>query len=172
MCELLNCSLIPPSPRRLHVYFLGYFLLCRLSDHLARKLFEDLACGVEFLWNNNLVHRDIKPPNLLLSEVLPSDWLRTNMQRSPAAPAPSSCILKIADFGLSRHLHAKNLAETYCGSPLYMAPEILQGLRCASIHSYFLKGTMPFCSLNVPTRKNESPPKTDMTVKQIYGALV
>jgi serine/threonine protein kinase len=37
--------------------------------------------------------------------------------------------LKIADFGFARHLHTTSLAETLCGSPLYMAPEILQHQR-------------------------------------------
>jgi len=34
-------------------------------------------------------------------------------------------MLKIADFGFARHLTEVDLAETMCGSPLYMAPEIL-----------------------------------------------
>ncbi|XP_028113291.1 serine/threonine-protein kinase ATG1-like [Camellia sinensis] len=38
----------------------------------------------------------------------------------------SDAVLKIADFGLSRILHPNDHAETVCGSPLYMAPEILQ----------------------------------------------
>lgn len=37
--------------------------------------------------------------------------------------------LKIADFGFARHLESQSLAETLCGSPLYMAPEILSGKR-------------------------------------------
>ena len=35
-------------------------------------------------------------------------------------------MLKIADFGFARNLQPAGLAETLCGSPLYMAPEILQ----------------------------------------------
>ncbi|GFY91235.1 protein kinase family protein [Actinidia rufa] len=35
-------------------------------------------------------------------------------------------VLKIADFGLSRTAHPNDHIETVCGSPLYMAPEILQ----------------------------------------------
>lgn len=37
--------------------------------------------------------------------------------------------LKIADFGFARHLKKTSLADTLCGSPLYMAPEILQHRR-------------------------------------------
>ena len=36
--------------------------------------------------------------------------------------------LKIADFGFARHLEEATMAETTCGSPLYMAPEILMNL--------------------------------------------
>ena len=57
----------------------------------------------------NVVHRDLKPGNLLLS------------QSGPDA------VLKIADFGFVRFLATQSLAATLCGSPLYMAPEILDG---------------------------------------------
>lgn len=53
--------------------------------------------------------RDLKPQNLLLS---------TN--------EAGEKLLKIADFGFARSLQPQGLAETLCGSPLYMAPEILQ----------------------------------------------
>ena len=33
--------------------------------------------------------------------------------------------MKIADFGFARYMHPTGMAETLCGSPLYMAPEIL-----------------------------------------------
>ena len=55
------------------------------------------------------MQRDLKPQNLLLS---------TNEAREK--------LLKIADFGFARSLQPQGLAETLCGSPLYMAPEILQ----------------------------------------------
>ncbi len=35
-------------------------------------------------------------------------------------------ILKVADFGFARFLPSTDLASTLCGSPLYMAPEILR----------------------------------------------
>lgn len=54
------------------------------------------------------LQRDLKPQNLLLSE-----------------PSPHA-VLKIADFGFARNLQPQGLAETLCGSPLYMAPEILK----------------------------------------------
>ncbi|XP_043701702.1 serine/threonine-protein kinase ATG1c-like isoform X2 [Telopea speciosissima] len=69
---------------------------------------QQLAAGLQVLRENNLIHRDLKPQNLLLF---------TNDNHS---------VLKIADFGFARSLQPRGLAETLCGSPLYMAPEIMQ----------------------------------------------
>ncbi len=79
----------------------------RLGEGTAQHFMRHLAAGLKFLNDRNLVHRDIKPQNLLLTE------------NSPRA------VLKIADFGFARHLEGTSMAETLCGSPLYMAPEIL-----------------------------------------------
>ena len=59
------------------------------------------------MYDNNLIHGDLKPQNLLLTE------------DSPTA------VLEIADFGFARHLAEASMAETLCVSPFFMAPEIL-----------------------------------------------
>ncbi|KAE8989971.1 hypothetical protein PF011_g18553 [Phytophthora fragariae] len=79
-----------------------------LSEGVARHFLRELAKGMQCLWQRNLIHRDLKPQNLLLVE-----------------DSPTSA-LKIADFGFARHLATTSMAETLCGSPLYMAPEILK----------------------------------------------
>jgi len=49
-------------------------------------------------------------------------------------------VLKIADFGFARSLMPQGMAETLCGSPLYMAPEILQSKRYdAKVYVLFLE---------------------------------
>lgn len=108
----------------------------RLSERLCRRLMRDLSAGLKFLWTQELIHRDIKPQNLLLTGPLPLDEMNDpakmevhdEMRRQENFP---SCqfALKIADFGFARHLQTTSLAETLCGSPLYMAPEILQHQR-------------------------------------------
>lgn len=65
-------------------------------------LLARIGSGLHFLWSKNLVHRDLKPQNLLLT--------------GPGLDAT----LKIADFGFARHLAQASMAETICGSPLYM----------------------------------------------------
>uniref|UniRef100_A0A7S1SKK1 Protein kinase domain-containing protein n=1 Tax=Tetraselmis chuii TaxID=63592 RepID=A0A7S1SKK1_9CHLO len=79
-----------------------------LPEAVLRSLMQQLAAGLRELRSLNLIHRDLKPQNLLLS-----------------GPGPDA-VLKIADFGFARDLQPQGLAETLCGSPLYMAPEILQ----------------------------------------------
>ncbi|KFK34640.1 hypothetical protein AALP_AA5G172200 [Arabis alpina] len=80
----------------------------RVSDATAKHFMKQLAAGLQVLRDNNIIHRDLKPQNLLLS----TDG--------------KDAALKIADFGFARSLQASGLAETICGSPLYMAPEIMQ----------------------------------------------
>ncbi|KAH1162432.1 hypothetical protein GLYMA_01G099600v4 [Glycine max] len=80
----------------------------RVPEATAKHFMQQLAAGLQVLRDNNLIHRDLKPQNLLLSR---------NDEKS---------VLKIADFGFARSLQPRGLAETLCGSPLYMAPEIMQ----------------------------------------------
>ncbi|XP_027186839.1 serine/threonine-protein kinase ATG1c-like isoform X2 [Cicer arietinum] len=80
----------------------------RVPEATAKHFMRQLATGLQVLRDNNLIHRDLKPQNLLLSR---------NDEKS---------VLKIADFGFARSLQPMGLAETLCGSPLYMAPEIMQ----------------------------------------------
>ena len=110
----------------------------RLSERLTRRLIRDLTAGLKFLWGQELIHRDIKPQNLLLSGPLPLDEVNDPAKKSTdedermRVDFPSAQFsLKIADFGFARHLQTTSLAETLCGSPLYMAPEILQHQRYA-----------------------------------------
>ena len=108
----------------------------RLTEGLTRRLTRDLTNGLVFLAKQNLIHRDIKPQNLLLTGCLPLDEIYDpasdvkEEERRHQVNFPSrEFYLKIADFGFARHLQKTSLADTLCGSPLYMAPEILQHRR-------------------------------------------
>ncbi|KAF9899381.1 Serine/threonine-protein kinase, partial [Lobosporangium transversale] len=87
-----------------------------LHEVVVRHFLKQLASALEFLRSKNLIHRDLKPQNLLLHP--PS-----NSKEGSGYGLP---ILKVADFGFARSLPHLSLAETLCGSPLYMAPEILR----------------------------------------------
>ncbi|KAK3012230.1 hypothetical protein RJ639_012239 [Escallonia herrerae] len=99
---------------------------CKLSQDVARHFMRQLASGLQVLNENRLIHRDLKPQNLLLS---------TN----EATP-----LLKIGDFGFARYLKPRDLADTLCGSPLYMAPEIIQNKKYDSKADLWSAGAILF----------------------------
>lgn len=82
-----------------------------LPEATIREFSWQIGCGLRYLHAHDVVHRDLKPHNILLS----------GMGDRP--------VLKIADFGFARFLRPSDLAETVCGSPIYMAPEIQFGSR-------------------------------------------
>lgn len=96
-----------------------------LNRVLVLNYLKQLASVLKFLRSKNLVHRDIKPQNLLLSTPLIDYHDSETFHKIGFVGVYNLPILKIADFGFARFLPNTSLAETLCGSPLYMAPEIL-----------------------------------------------
>ncbi|XP_023007173.1 CBL-interacting serine/threonine-protein kinase 11 [Cucurbita maxima] len=79
----------------------------RFSEDLSRKFFQQLISAVGFCHARGIYHRDLKPENLLVDE---------------------NGNLKVSDFGLSAltdQIRSDGLLHTLCGTPAYVAPEIL-----------------------------------------------
>lgn len=113
----------------------------RLREDLARKYFQQLISAVDFCHSRGVSHRDLKPENLLLDE---------------------NEDLKISDFGLSalpEQLRNDGLLHTQCGTPAYVAPEVLRkkgydGSKadlwsCGVILYVLLAGFLPFQDENI-----------------------
>lgn len=79
------------------------------NEKEARDTCMIILEAVGYMHENNVAHRDLKPENLLL--VSKSD----------------DSEVKIADFGFAKKVYAECTLSTQCGTPGYVAPEILQG---------------------------------------------
>ncbi|KAM0947548.1 putative protein kinase CAMK-CAMKL-CHK1 family [Dioscorea sansibarensis] len=113
----------------------------KFSENEGRKLFQQLIDAVSYCHNSGVSHRDLKAENILLD---------------------SKGNIKLSDFGLSAlHEHAGNdgLLRTTCGSPCYVAPEILANRgydgaisdiwSCGVILYFILTGNLPFDDRNL-----------------------
>ncbi|KAL8691290.1 MAG: hypothetical protein Q9218_003450 [Villophora microphyllina] len=78
----------------------------KLSEEESRSVFIQLFQGIKYLHERNIVHRDIKPENILLAD--------------------KDLSVKIADFGLAKIIGEESFTTTLCGTPSYVAPEILE----------------------------------------------
>ena len=76
-----------------------------MKEKHALHYFYQILQGLNYLHSNNIIHRDIKPQNILIDKYN---------------------VCKIADFGFARYKEEDTLLKTVCGSPLYMAPEIIK----------------------------------------------
>ncbi|KAG8367579.1 hypothetical protein BUALT_Bualt16G0086700 [Buddleja alternifolia] len=113
----------------------------RLREEAARSYFQQLISAIDFCHSRGVYHRDLKPENLLLDE---------------------EGNLKVTDFGLSTfsdHLRQDGLLHTTCGTPAYVAPEVIgkngyDGAKadiwsCGVILYVLLAGFLPFQDDNI-----------------------
>ncbi|XP_047238609.1 serine/threonine-protein kinase ULK1a isoform X2 [Girardinichthys multiradiatus] len=84
-----------------------------LSEDTIRAFLQQIAQAMKVLQSKGILHRDLKPQNILLCH--PEGRKSCSINTS----------IKIADFGFARHLQINTMAATLCGSPMYMAPEVI-----------------------------------------------
>lgn len=99
----------------------------------ASFIMKQLFSALSYLHDKNIVHRDLKLENLLLV-------------------SSNSLVIKLADFGLSK-VYTGEAMSTACGTPYYVAPEILLGdgynakidtWACGVLLYVLLSGRLPF----------------------------
>ncbi|XP_047973489.1 CBL-interacting serine/threonine-protein kinase 3-like [Salvia hispanica] len=113
----------------------------RMREDEARKYFQQLIHVVDYCHSRGVFHRDLKPENLLLD---------------------AAGNLKVSDFGLSalsQQVRDDGLLHTACGTPNYVAPEVLNDRgydganadlwSCGVILFVLLAGYLPFDDSNI-----------------------
>jgi len=79
------------------------------DEKTTRSLTRNLFSAIEHMHSRDIVHRDVKPENLLLCNAF------------------DDSSIKIADFGFAREIHQGVMLNRLCGSSQYLSPEILKG---------------------------------------------
>ncbi|CAK68897.1 unnamed protein product (macronuclear) [Paramecium tetraurelia] len=115
-----------------------------LAEKEAKIIMKQIVSGYNALYQRNIVHRDLKSANILIHDG----------------------VVKIADFGFSKFLEKtdEQLLYTYAGSPLYMAPQILQQKQYTNkadvwsmgiIFYEILFGKLPWHAITIPDLINK-----------------
>ncbi|KAA6403333.1 MAG: putative Serine/Threonine kinase catalytic domain protein, partial [Streblomastix strix] len=78
-------------------------------EDFVKTIIWQLLQGISAIHEAGLIHRDLKPDNVMFHNIIGTDQV----------------IVKITDFGLARQVDNQNQGVTQCGTPLEMAPEIL-----------------------------------------------
>ena len=77
------------------------------SEADAQRVIMTLLYTLDYCHERGIVHRDLKPENILLAE-------RDNLDS-----------IRISDFGLAHMFDFPGQLHSYCGTPGYMAPEVI-----------------------------------------------
>jgi len=110
----------------------------RMSENVCKFYCSEILLALEYLHSLDIVYRDLKPENILLD----------NFGH-----------VKMADFGLAKeNVNSMNLAMSFCGSPAYLSPELVnkEGAdKSADVYAFgaliyeLLTGLPPFFSENI-----------------------
>ena len=110
----------------------------KLNENTAKVIFKQILSALEYLHSMNVLHRDIKLDNILLD---------------------SKGNIKLGDFGVSKVVKKSEVVYDQCGTPAYIAPEILldKGYSGSGIDMWsagvvlyaMLYGTVPFKAHNM-----------------------
>lgn len=109
---------------------------------MSKFYIAEIVCALEYLHQNNIVYRDLKPENILLD---------------------AYGHVRLADFGLAKeNISENNLAMSFCGSPAYLAPEMLSKRGADKSVDVYCMGALLFEMLT------GAPPYYSDNLKQLF----
>ncbi|KAH3684913.1 hypothetical protein WICPIJ_004110 [Wickerhamomyces pijperi] len=117
---------------RLHIVMecmdlnLHQLIKMRKHNHFSlptlRSILAQILNGIRHIHRSNYFHRDIKPENILIS---PTNTYYDQAYISALGKVPDNFVVKIADYGLARHVENRRPYTSYISTRWYRAPEIL-----------------------------------------------
>lgn len=132
----------------------------KLGQEESKSLYRQLLCGLKYLHDKDIIHRDIKPENILL-DITPRT--SPNQKQTGAWDENEFDVrVKIADFGLAKFIGERKFTNTLCGTPAYVAPEVLNNNRNYSTKvDIWLAGVLLYvCLCGFPPFSDELAPPT------------
>ncbi|KAJ2006845.1 serine/threonine protein kinase [Coemansia thaxteri] len=127
-----------------------------LVENDARRVLLQLLLAIRHLNQLGIVHRDIKLENILLAD-------RHNLR------------IKLADFGLAKIVGETMFMKTVCGTPMYVAPEVLtvrqMGMYDNLVDMWSLGVVLYICLCGFPPFSDEMspPPMRDQIISGMYS---
>lgn len=108
-----------------------------MSEKKTRIIMKQLFEAVMFVHSKNVVHRDLKPENILLDD---------------------NFNIKVSDFGFAKVLESNEMLFDLCGTPGYLAPELLRASLCDDANGYGRAVDMWACGVIMYTLLAGFPP--------------
>eukprot|EP01065_Artemidia_motanka_P002037 TRINITY_DN10938_c0_g1_i1.p1 TRINITY_DN10938_c0_g1~~TRINITY_DN10938_c0_g1_i1.p1 ORF type:complete len:649 (+),score=142.50 TRINITY_DN10938_c0_g1_i1:120-1949(+) len=152
--------------------FLDYMVnSLKFTESESTTLFVQMLEALLYLHSKGIAHRDLKPENVLVD-------MRDGFKPGPV-PAKqaglsklqlpvSQTILKLADFGLAKWTGERSVMLTYCGTPMYIAPEIQRGAGYTKLVDVWSMGIILFIMVTGVPPKN--PHKRGWELPEAYFA--
>jgi len=119
----------------------------KFNEPRVRFYAAEIACGLEYLHNSGVLYRDLKPENVLLT---------------------GDGHICMTDFGISKEglEHEDDTTSTFCGTPEYLAPEVLKGKGYGKGVDWWSFGTLLFEMLT------GLPPFYSQDVQEMYHKIL
>ncbi|KAI1300553.1 hypothetical protein EDD11_006098 [Mortierella claussenii] len=121
----------------------------KFTESETRHIFRQVLEGVKYLHDRGVVHRDLKPENILVMD-------------------KEAMIVKISDFGLAKMIGEHVFFNTVCGTPSYVAPEVIRnGEYGKGVDMWSLGVVLYICLCGFPPFSDDlAPPKLRIQVLQ------